>query len=441
MTEKQLPGLSTCTLPAALTGLVCPQCHRPLGLESLDNRDGILYCEHSHWYPVLDRIPVMEGSRPPGELMESFLALHAPVLSRLGLAAPRMEEEGYLAFTDNQAQAGKDRGPLAVKLTSAAWLALLSILSAMLPVTAHSARPAGASGPDPVLADTIASRLADCFHYVPEMAFHKGLELMRLASLPLVPPLLDLGQGSGMVGGALAAALGITIDHGLDLVYDACRYAVDRVGSYGCVIAGSAGAMPYPDQSIGTIFSICVVEHIPDLEGVLSECARVLRPGGRLLLTVPGEDYLSWLPVVRLYRMLGLEQQARANCKWRDEQAYHFHYPDPQRWREMFASHGMLLERADPFFRPGLMALYDLMNWPALARIPIYGPLQVRADSDHRLRNRLAAQTCRLTRAVMELDAAYNGPATHRLVVAVKPDPGNSSSSEENKKQEVIRHG
>jgi SAM-dependent methyltransferase len=35
------------------------------------------------------------------------------------------------------------------------------------------------------------------------------------------------------------------------------------------------------------VFSSQVLEHVPDDRGVLRECARVLRPGGQLVLSVP----------------------------------------------------------------------------------------------------------------------------------------------------------
>jgi SAM-dependent methyltransferase len=65
--------------------------------------------------------------------------------------------------------------------------------------------------------------------------------------------------------------------------------------------AGSALALPFPDASLESLSSLCVVEHIGlgrygdplDVDGTekaLAEFARVLRPGGSLLVSVPVDD-------------------------------------------------------------------------------------------------------------------------------------------------------
>lgn len=42
----------------------------------------------------------------------------------------------------------------------------------------------------------------------------------------------------------------------------------------------------FPSDSFDFIFSICVLEHIPDHESIIQEVKRILKPGGRLLLSV-----------------------------------------------------------------------------------------------------------------------------------------------------------
>jgi SAM-dependent methyltransferase len=50
---------------------------------------------------------------------------------------------------------------------------------------------------------------------------------------------------------------------------------------------GSGEAIPYPDGSVDVILTFDVFEHVRSVEGTLRECARVLRPGGRLLVVFP----------------------------------------------------------------------------------------------------------------------------------------------------------
>lgn len=46
-------------------------------------------------------------------------------------------------------------------------------------------------------------------------------------------------------------------------------------------------ALTYPDEAFDAVFSIDVLEHVPNYKAGLAELARCLKPGGRLLLTAP----------------------------------------------------------------------------------------------------------------------------------------------------------
>lgn len=62
------------------------------------------------------------------------------------------------------------------------------------------------------------------------------------------------------------------------------------------------GTLPCPDASFDAVLSTQVLEHVVDPDLYLRECARVLKPGGSLLLTTHGlmyyhrdpEDYWRW---------------------------------------------------------------------------------------------------------------------------------------------------
>jgi len=46
-------------------------------------------------------------------------------------------------------------------------------------------------------------------------------------------------------------------------------------------------ALSLPDRSVDVIVSLEVLEHIPDFHAALAQCARVLTPGGKMILSVP----------------------------------------------------------------------------------------------------------------------------------------------------------
>ena len=58
-------------------------------------------------------------------------------------------------------------------------------------------------------------------------------------------------------------------------------------------VVGSATAMPFAESSYDAIWSVWVLEHIPEPEKALSEMRRVLKPGGVLIL-FPAWDCTPW---------------------------------------------------------------------------------------------------------------------------------------------------
>lgn len=45
--------------------------------------------------------------------------------------------------------------------------------------------------------------------------------------------------------------------------------------------------VPMPDASVDTILSTQVLEHVSDIDSYIAECSRLLRSGGKLLISVP----------------------------------------------------------------------------------------------------------------------------------------------------------
>jgi ubiquinone/menaquinone biosynthesis C-methylase UbiE len=109
---------------------------------------------------------------------------------------------------------------------------------------------------------------------------------MLRAVLPAEAALLDAGCGTGLTGLALRAA-GFTgpID-GIDLspvsLGLARRHGVYRNLS---VVDLQALPLPIPDDSYDALLCVGVMTYVPDGEGVMREFARVVRPGGHILVT------------------------------------------------------------------------------------------------------------------------------------------------------------
>ena len=63
--------------------------------------------------------------------------------------------------------------------------------------------------------------------------------------------------------------------------------AVDAAPIPGVLQVDLAGPLPFPQESFDTILCTQVLEHVENAEHAMGEIARVLRPGGHALVTVP----------------------------------------------------------------------------------------------------------------------------------------------------------
>lgn len=73
------------------------------------------------------------------------------------------------------------------------------------------------------------------------------------------------------------------------------RYPLDNL----TFSVGNIEAIDSPDQAFDVVVSCETIEHVPHPARAVAELARVLRPGGVLLLTTP--NYLSLQGVQRMY--------------------------------------------------------------------------------------------------------------------------------------------
>jgi SAM-dependent methyltransferase len=58
-------------------------------------------------------------------------------------------------------------------------------------------------------------------------------------------------------------------------------------GALALAVRGDAYHLPFPDGAFDVVIASEILEHIPDDRAAMAEAMRVLRPGGRLVVTVP----------------------------------------------------------------------------------------------------------------------------------------------------------
>ena len=92
--------------------------------------------------------------------------------------------------------------------------------------------------------------------------------------------ILDVGCGKGRFARVMShkGAVVTGLDLSGSLLLEAQRIGV------GVFLQGSATALPFSDATFDCVFSVEVIEHVPDVEKAVAEMARVLKKGGKIMI-------------------------------------------------------------------------------------------------------------------------------------------------------------
>ncbi|MBE3073183.1 MAG: class I SAM-dependent methyltransferase [Acidobacteria bacterium] len=132
----------------------------------------------------------------------------------------------------------------------------------------------------------------------------KVIGFLERAAVPVGGRILDAGCGGGGMTVSLAeeaeAAVGIDLTPRFREAGD--RLAREKGRGNLRFLQADGTALPFADRTFDLVLSHAVIEHVADARRYMRECARVLRPGGRMYLSTA--PYLSFagahLPRLRL---------------------------------------------------------------------------------------------------------------------------------------------
>lgn len=194
----------------------------------------------------------------------------------------------------------------------------------------------------------------------PATAFWRGIEIDILAEADIPDGLgLDLGCGDGILTDILFRRIGrkprlVGIDPDPLETEAARKYAF-----YERLHTVPGHAIPEPDATFDYVISNSVLEHIPNLEPVIREVGRVLKPSGRFYYTVPCPGFHE-----NLCGSIVPGNKRGAYLDQLDKRLAHLNYLTHEDWQVMCRRHGMEVESVT-----GYLGERATKRWEVLSRM------------------------------------------------------------------------
>lgn len=180
--------------------------------------------------------------------------------------------------------------------------------------------------------------------YGPSVAVWRGTELRLLSKHYFKRPILDIGCGDGY----FTSQLFKVVDAGIDISSHELKMGKDK-HIYNKLDLGDARRMPYKGDSYNTVFSNCVVEHIPNIGEVLSEVHRIMRKKAKFIFTTITPNFSKNL----LFRN-------KSYVNWRNNTYSHENIYSEQKWKSLLKKHNLKFISAQYYISPRTLRFNDI---------------------------------------------------------------------------------
>lgn len=178
-------------------------------------------------------------------------------------------------------------------------------------------------------------------------AFLRAIESSYYQDLPMPGPIYDVGCGDGHFAS-------LTFDKKLDVGLDPWRFSMreaKKYNAYKSLVEADGAYSPFPSNHFASGLSNSVLEHIPHIDDVLKETARVLKPNAPFYFCVPNTRYFTELSISKV---LGKPYE-----NWFRKISRVHHADEPDVWEQRLERAGFKLERWWHYFSPSAMRVLE----------------------------------------------------------------------------------
>ncbi len=113
--------------------------------------------------------------------------------------------------------------------------------------------------------------------------------------------IVDVGCGAGFLTNYLAMSYkNVTGLDASQASLDVARNKNEAIKAHEAkYIVGDAYQLPFSNQSVDIVCAMDFLEHVENPQKVISECSRILKPGGIFFFHTFNRNFLSWLIVIK----------------------------------------------------------------------------------------------------------------------------------------------
>lgn len=188
-------------------------------------------------------------------------------------------------------------------------------------------------------------------------ALFRSIEAKNISRIKMKRPILDIGCGFGEFAGVFFES---QVEMGIDISWKELLTA-KRGNKYKKLKRADARNLPFKDSSFNTVLSVSTLEHIKEVEKVIKEVKRVLRPGGKFVFTVNAEkiNHFLFFPR-RLFHKIFQHQTLYSQ----------------RRWEKILRKNGFKIQIGREIISPKTIKVYELFlltAWPSQLFKLIFG--------------------------------------------------------------------
>jgi ubiquinone/menaquinone biosynthesis C-methylase UbiE len=200
--------------------------------------------------------------------------------------------------------------------------------------------------------------------------FLRSIEGKYFRELQIENPVLDLGCGDGHFS---AQTFTNNRLQGIDPSYKSLLSAKSYI-YYSGLICAKGNYLPFKNHNFKNIISNSVLEHIPDVDSVICEVARVLQRHGKFMITVPNSNFTKNLSVALFFEKFRLRFFANIYRRFFNCISRHQH-PDPtDQWLERLKKQGFVIIDYWNYFPPSSL---KILEWGHYFGLPFWLNLKI----------------------------------------------------------------